>query len=196
VRSIVETQPKRVGERNNCHWDFARRLRSVLPIETPESELLPIVREWHRKALPNISTKDFLATWRRFLDAWNAVVHPVGSGLQVIVELAKEDDYRTGLRNTNLDLVARVFRAESAIHTGLPFAFSCRALGHCCRMSGRAAHRLALQLRDEGLVSIVSDGIPWRKVNRQTVKSGVSTVWRWNGPPRLPVFNGAEDNGE
>jgi hypothetical protein len=196
MMAIVETQPNRVGERHYRLWEFARRMRSVLPIDTPESELLPFVREWHRMALPNISTKDFLATWRRFLDAWHAVEHPFGSGLQIIVDLAEEDEYRTGLRNTNLDLVARVFRAESATHSGQPFPFSYRALGWCCKLTARAAQRLALQLRDEGLVAIVSDGIPWRIVNCQTVKSRVATVWRWTGPARMPAMKMDEDRDD
>jgi Bifunctional DNA primase/polymerase, N-terminal len=196
TRIVVETQPKRFGERSNRLWDLARLLRSILPVETPEGVLLPILKEWHRIALPNISTKGFPATWLRFLDAWYAVKHPAGSGLQVIIELARSDDFRTGLRNTNHDLVARAFRAESAIHGGQPFAFSCRALGQCCGMTAQAAQRLALKLRDDGFVSIISNGFRWRAVNGQVQKSGVATVWRWNGPPRMPVINREEHNGE
>jgi hypothetical protein len=108
----------------------------------------------------------------------------VSKRLRMIIEIAESDAYRTGIgTNTAVDLVARVFRAESAAHGGQPFAFSCRALGQACNMGTMTAQRLVKQLVDAGLVVIVSPGKKWRNVDGKIVRSGVSTVWHWSGPP-------------
>jgi hypothetical protein len=110
----------------------------------------------------------------------------IAKRLQLVIGIAGADTYRTGMRNTAVDLVARVFRAESAMHGGHPFPFSCRALGIACTMGTMTVRRLAMQLADAGLVIIVSPGKKWwRDVDGKIVKSGISTIWRWIGPPNL-----------
>jgi hypothetical protein len=107
----------------------------------------------------------------------------IAKRLQVVMGIAAIDTYRTGLKNTAVDLVARLFRAESAMHGGQPFAFSCRALGQACDMGTMTVQRLANQLVEAGLVIIVSPGKKWwRDVNGTIVPSGISTIWRWIGP--------------
>jgi hypothetical protein len=108
----------------------------------------------------------------------------IAKRLQVVMGIAATDTYRTGMGNTAVDLVARVFRAESAMHGGQPFAFSCRALGQACNMGTMTAQRLAKQLADAKLVTIVSPGKRWSVgADGKIVKSGISTVWQWTGPP-------------
>ncbi len=108
----------------------------------------------------------------------------IAKRLQVVMGIAAIDTYRTGMGNTAVDVVARVFRAESAMHGGQPFAFSCRALGQACNMGTMTVQRLAKQLVDAGLAVVVSTGKKWwRDVNGKTVPSGISTVWKWLGPP-------------
>lgn len=77
VESVVSVQgliqrslPPGFGTRNRRLFDFARSLRSHPEWATvPVAALRPHVEEWHRRALPNIRTKEFDATWSDFIAA-------------------------------------------------------------------------------------------------------------------------------
>lgn len=65
--AIGKTQPGGPGERHRCLFKFARRLKAVPELAgKPTRELRPVVREWHKKALPKIQTKEWDATMGRF----------------------------------------------------------------------------------------------------------------------------------
>ena len=47
-----------------------------------------VLQEWHRRALPNIRTEDFAATWRDFTDAWGNAERGCGlDGLRAWLDL-------------------------------------------------------------------------------------------------------------
>lgn len=73
------TLPKHEGERNSRLLDFARGLKFNLKYEgKPIAELMPLVRRWHEAALPNIRSKNFDATSKDFLHAWDEALFPLG----------------------------------------------------------------------------------------------------------------------
>jgi len=49
------------------------------------------VRQWHSKALPNISTKAFDVTWADFVDAWGKANIPLGQVLEKIWQSVQEE---------------------------------------------------------------------------------------------------------
>jgi putative DNA primase/helicase len=76
---LSQTQPQRPGQRNRCLLDLARGLKFNLNMAgKPLAEIKPIVRQWHKDALPIIGTKDFDTTWADFLNAWARAKHGLG----------------------------------------------------------------------------------------------------------------------
>src|SRR5262249_6565198 len=64
------------GQRNRKVFDLARRLKAMAGLDTSPAMLRGIVKEWHRRALPVIRTKDFVETWTDFQTAWLNVRTP------------------------------------------------------------------------------------------------------------------------
>jgi hypothetical protein len=197
ARCIAQTRPVKYGQRTRCIWHFARRLRAELPVDTDVDYLVKIISAWHATALQTIKTKGFVATRIAFFDAWYDVQTPFGAGLSVIREVAANDGYRAGLGNTNIDLVARVFRAASSANGSGQFRFDFRNLGECCGLTAMSANRLSRKLVDARLLEIVEPGKQWQYDEKGKLeKSGVATTWRWVGPPhaanRLTISHPAE----
>jgi hypothetical protein len=80
-QAIARTLPTGPGQRNRRLFDLAQALKGIMPGAIPDT-LRPTVREWHRRALPFIRTKDFDETWADFLVAWERVKRPAGCSLQ------------------------------------------------------------------------------------------------------------------
>lgn len=76
-QAIVATLPPGHGTRNRCIFEFARHLKALPAFAAVGSaevrELRDLVKEWHRRALPKIRTKDFIETWGDFVHAWGSV---------------------------------------------------------------------------------------------------------------------------
>ncbi len=92
VKEAIEaTLPDGPGKRNRAVFNFARHLKALPHLaDAPVQMLRPNVREWHRRALPVITTKPFDETWLDFMFAWKNVKVPIGSGpLELAAEAAK-----------------------------------------------------------------------------------------------------------
>src|SRR5262249_27740043 len=83
VRDLVpDCLPDGLGERRECLFHLARRLKSLSHVADAEPDaLIDVVREWHRLALPVMRTKAGEATRRDLKAAWACVRHPTGRGL-------------------------------------------------------------------------------------------------------------------
>src|ERR1019366_2892505 len=86
---ITLTLPSRQGERNRKIFEFARRLKNIMPHATGK-ELKPILRKWYELALPVIATKDWEETWNDFIVSWQRIEHPIGGQWSEIVQAGKE----------------------------------------------------------------------------------------------------------
>ncbi len=79
VRAMEATVPDRGSVRNGRLFDFARRLKGIAGVKGMRvGELIGVVQEWHRRALPAVATKDFETTWEDFVHAWANVRCPKG----------------------------------------------------------------------------------------------------------------------
>lgn len=77
-RIISITQPRQIGQRNACALKLARGLKFDAGLAgTPLTEVKPIVRRWHEKALSVIATKPFDDTWADFVRAWETATTPL-----------------------------------------------------------------------------------------------------------------------
>ena len=78
---IAATLPAVEGQRHRRIFELARRLKGHADYANKKSTALePIVREWHRRALPIIGTKPWDDTWSEFLTALPRVRTPYGAG--------------------------------------------------------------------------------------------------------------------
>jgi len=81
--AITRTLPAEFCRRNYHVFKLARALRGFPEFAEIAAanikRLRPIVKEWHRRALPHIITKDFGITWGDFVHAWPQVKFPEGS---------------------------------------------------------------------------------------------------------------------
>lgn len=73
------TVPQYIGERNPKLFELARLLKSLPQFKAAE-DCEAVVREWHRLALPHISTKDWETSWTDFLYGFEQVKYPLGTG--------------------------------------------------------------------------------------------------------------------
>jgi hypothetical protein len=79
--AIVATLPTAQGQRRRCIFQFARHLKAIPSLATADFQTLrPLLREWHKRALPVIGTKPFVESWADFVQAWDRVRFPIGQG--------------------------------------------------------------------------------------------------------------------
>lgn len=82
LKAIEATLPTKRVKRHRAIFELTRWLQGDTEFSDVNIlDLKPIVREWHRRALPNIATKEFEETWIDFLDGWERVRTPIGSGI-------------------------------------------------------------------------------------------------------------------
>ena len=66
--AIEATLPHEESRRHSRIFELCRRLKALPSLATVNpAKLRPIVKEWHRRALPIIGTKPFSETWADFL---------------------------------------------------------------------------------------------------------------------------------
>ena len=71
---IEATLPHAFGARRHRLFELARRIRVDPQLrDVPIHELMPLVVEWHRLALPCIRTKLFAETWADFIEGYNNI---------------------------------------------------------------------------------------------------------------------------
>jgi hypothetical protein len=77
--AIQSTLPSGPGQRNRKIFALARELKAVAELARADFDALrPIIREWHRQALPYIRTKAWEETWADFVVGWERVRCPAG----------------------------------------------------------------------------------------------------------------------
>ncbi len=76
---IARCLPTKAGERNAKIFELAQCLKADPEVKNAGSAVLePIVRQWHKQALPVIGTKPFSETLADFEHAWDSVKLPKG----------------------------------------------------------------------------------------------------------------------
>jgi len=132
--AINETLPIQFGTRHRRIFDFARLLKSMPEyINADPNQFKSVVEEWHRRALPNINTKEFEETWIDFLMAWPRIKYRIGDGplQRAFAKAAISKVPKIALRqypeNRNLQLLTALCRELQIIADKKPFFLSMRA---------------------------------------------------------------------
>lgn len=175
INRTIPTGPK---QRFDRLWEFARRLKGISGLDTSPTALLGYVREWHRRALPFIETKQFEATERDFFNSWKNARTPLTDGglaSQLRPALAGPDP--DWLQRELLPWQAKKLLRVCAIlqkWTGdKPFFLSAKVAASVIGTDQMDTRRLFKKLVKTGYLRMVVKG------SRET---GKPTTWRFKGP--------------
>ncbi len=153
--AISATLPSGPGQRNRQLFDLARHLKAIKP-HANHGDLLVILQEWHRQALPTISTKDFAVTWEDFANAWVNVKVPLGATWNAISRRAKTPS----LTDARAKLVKLCAALQEHHGLGKPWPLACRKAGKEIGVSYQKAARLLKLLQFEKVIQLVTEGGP------------------------------------
>jgi len=168
--AIEATLPDGPGQRNRKIFDLARRLKAIAGLEM---EMLgSIVTEWHRQALPVISTKEFAETWSDFQIAWRRVRKPHGTTVHAAFAAAGNAPRKCIDGDTNLGTLAVMCQILSNTSGGGQFFLSCRTVEVLFGVSRMAAWRWLEALQFHGIIESITKG---------TLKNRQATTWRFTG---------------
>ena len=159
--AIEATAPTGTGQRNRRVFDFARRLKAIASLaDHPAQELQEIVKAWHKRALPNIATRDFADTWGDFLGGWDQIRQPAnGEFMNTTFERAKARPCATG-HDEAQDILAAFCRELQEAVGDEPFFLSVRhAAEPFCQDAKWGSRRLKV-LEAEGWIRCVERGSP------------------------------------
>ncbi|NRA58641.1 MAG: bifunctional DNA primase/polymerase [Phycisphaerales bacterium] len=161
-QTFLATLPETTGQRDGNLMLLARRLKARPELaDKPAAELLPILREWHRRAYPTIGTKSLDVTRAAFVRAWGNVHTPYGVTMDGIVRKARAasnpkcagqyDDERT-------HLLIRLCKILSQRYEDGVFWLACRQAGSAIGLSHTAAADLLHMLVQDGVLALVRRG--------------------------------------
>ena len=125
------------------------------------SELEPFVREWHRQALPAITTHEFAETWYDFTIAWDKVAFPAGQGPldQILAHaLTRMPASASGYSEPRMrNLIALCCELQRRAGEGT-FWLACRAAAATLGLSASMANRYLLRLQHDKVIELVVKG--------------------------------------
>lgn len=160
---ILETLPKREGERNNKIFELARTLKAIPEFaDAQANNLKEIVRQWHTQALPVIGTKPFDLTWSEFIHGWKRVKFPKGQEpmIQIVARaralpLPPEAEQYESEASRRLVSICRELARSST--SGI-FFLSVRSAGELINVSPMHASRLFEMMEADGVLAVVELG--------------------------------------
>jgi hypothetical protein len=171
--AVEASLPAGPGQRNAKVFELARRLKGLPHLaDAGAADLEPVVRVWHRRALPVIRTQDWRPTWEDFRTAWANVAFPAGVGpARRLMEHAAagspppEAIMFDDLAVRRLIAVCHALQQAAERCGGDHFFLSCRtAAAVCgfgtpmtaCRWLNRLVDRGVLELVRRGTVGVVN----------------------------------------
>lgn len=170
--AIQRTLPTTSGQRHAKIFNFARELKALPTLaDASFSDLKPIVRHWHKQALPKIRTKPFEETWYDFCEGWQKIRFPAGEEpIQMIVQKALSSDLPEIARQCESPkvqaLIAICRELQRAAGAG-PFFLSARTAGRLVDVTPTQANRYLRGLcRDEVLREIQKGSQASKKASR------------------------------
>jgi len=174
---IERTLPQKVGTRNRKVFELARALRSLPEYFDAHPKFFEqVVREWHRRALPNIRTQDFEESWIDFLKAWPKIRWKIGENpMSETFEKAKrvsDPDCAAKYDNPKLRLLV-AWCKELQVRAGDgSFFLSARTAGKYLDVEPMTANRWLFLLEQDKVLEVVEKG-------KLTRAGGIATRFRY-----------------
>jgi hypothetical protein len=133
------------------------------------NELEHVVRQWHVRALPIITTKDWDESWIDFRIAWARIRKPFDETMSEIVAIAK------ARAPADADVIAKVVALCQSLQEhhgpGQVWPLSCRMAGAIVGVGHDKAARILKMLVIEGVIELV--------MPRGKNGSGIATEYRF-----------------
>lgn len=162
--AIERTLPTEVRTREGLVFHFARELWAIYGTKDVPTRLLEgHVREWHRRALPNIRTKPFEETWGDFLYAWQNAKYPAGQEpiSMIYMQALKLEPPECATRYDTAELcnLVALCRELQRVAGDKPFFLDCRTAGRLIGVDRQTANRwLTLVLTTDEVVKRTCKG--------------------------------------
>lgn len=174
---IESTLPQKVGTRNRKVFELARALRSLPEYFDADPKFFEqVVREWHRRALPNIRTQDFEETWIDFLKAWPKIRWKIGdSPMSDTFERAKGlpvPELAAHYDNPKLRLLVAWCKLLQERTGEGGFFLSVRTAGKYLDVEPMTANRWLFLLEQDRVLEVVEKG-------KLTRAGGIATRFRY-----------------
>ena len=157
--AIRETLPRRPGQRHDCVFGFLRRIKAMPRYAAADVAVLkPVVKQWHRKALPVITTKPFEETWRDVVSGWDEIKFPAGQGIiDWLWEEAGAIASAAG-RNHGIDQLIRLCELLQVRVGDGSFFLGCRTVKRLAGVSHVTGSKWLLKLREAGVIRLEKTG--------------------------------------
>ena len=163
IRAIELSLPTSEGTRNMKLFEFVRRLKASPQCRDKDPKHLKyIVREWHRRALPFITTKGFDDTWLEFLNAWKNAKFPTW-GIDETEILRGVDAgplpiAATQYEDRHLQRLVKLCQVLQRHAGGAAFLLACRKAGTWLGMHYKRSSKWLRLLTMDGIISVVTPG--------------------------------------
>jgi hypothetical protein len=163
ARVIQATLPDGPGKRHRQVFRLARGLRGLVgDADIDPGTLRSIVREWHHRALPVITTKAFEETWIDFLRGWPRVKFPMGVHYMAeALERARQAPpvpEAAEYESEGPRLLARLCRELQTDAGEGPFFLSNRTAASLLDVPTMQANRWLFLLVADGVLSVATKG--------------------------------------
>ncbi len=157
------TVPTAPGQRHRQVFELCRALRAIPELSDADpGQLKLVVREWHRLALPVITSKPFEETWIDFLKGWPNVRYPRGEEPMATIfkracseGLPPESDQ---FEQPELQLLIGLCRELQREAGDGPFYLSCRTAGRLLGVNHTTANRWLFLLVKDGVLAEIEKG--------------------------------------
>lgn len=164
--AIDRTLPTEYGTRHRRVFDLARELKSMPEYtEAGPRVFAPVVlREWHRRAMPNINTKEFEETLIDFMKAWPSIKYSIGESpmAEIYDRAVRLDPPAVAIEkhpdHTKLIVLISLCRELQRAAGDGPFYLSCRTAARLLDVSPKHVSRWFFLLEDEDVLRVVVKG--------------------------------------
>lgn len=171
--AITITLPSGYGQRHRQIFQFARYIKTMPQYtDADPTQLRSIVTKWHKRALPNIKTKEFEETWIDFVLGWEKVRDLIGDEpMTQIFERAKQSPppkiaVEKYPNNPKLQLFTALCRELQKEAGNDSFYLYCKTGGKYLEVSAMSISRWFMLLGIDKIVQeIEKGGIFWKEVD-------------------------------
>lgn len=171
IRLPVELMPTGPGQRNRKVFHLARHLK-CLKSSVSMVELMPIVQEWHNRALPVIRTKDWHTTWIDFCDSWDSVKYLSGTLDSVMSNLPElPPDCAASEYGPHSEKLFQICIGLQQHEAKNPFFLSCTIAGKLIGIDRSDAAKLLKRLCKLRLLQLETKGVSGRASRYRVTRS-------------------------
>lgn len=163
--AIERTLPKDIHTRHRKTFDFLRELKSMPEYtEADPKEFRSAVEQWHKKALPNIETKEFEETWIDFLKGWDKIKWEIGESpmAQIFEKAIQLEPPKVAVEkypeHSKLKILVSLCRELQRAAGENPFFLSTRTGARLLKVKPMTISRWFFLLQSDGILKLVSKG--------------------------------------